>query len=294
MTPRSFPLFASAIAAASVLGFFALNSSPAAPTAPAAKDEIRFNRDIRPILSDSCFLCHGPDKNNRKAKLRLDDREVALSKGAIVPGDIDKSEVVRRLFTKDPDDMMPPPDSGRKITPAQKELLKKWIAAGAKYEPHWAYVTPVRPEIPAPKDKQWVRNPVDAFILQALEAKNIKPSAEADRRTLLRRLSLDLIGLPPTRAEVDAFVNDKSPDAYEKQVDRLLASPHYGERMAVGWLDLARFADTVGYHGDQNQRIFPYRDYVINAFNRNKPFDEFTIEQIAGDLMSNRTPETLV
>jgi hypothetical protein len=294
MTPRSLPLFVSALTAAA-LGLFALSRAPAAmPTAPASKDEIRFNRDIRPILSDSCFTCHGPDKNNRKAKLRLDDREVALSKGAIVPGDIDKSEVVRRLFTKDPDDMMPPPDSGRKITQAQKELLKKWIAAGAKYEPHWAYVTPVRPEIPAPKDKQWVRNPIDAFILQALEAKNIKPSAEADRRTLLRRLSLDLIGLPPTHAEVDAFVNDKSPDAYEKQVDRLLASPHYGERMAVGWLDLARFADTVGYHGDQNQRNFPYRDYVINAFNNNKPFDQFTIEQLAGDLLPNPTTEQRV
>jgi hypothetical protein len=294
MTPRSLPLFVSALTAAA-LGLFALSRAPAAmPTAPASKDEIRFNRDIRPILSDSCFTCHGPDKNNRKAKLRLDDREVALSKGAIVPGDIDKSEVVRRLFTKDPDDMMPPPDSGRKITQAQKELLKKWIAAGAKYEPHWAYVTPVRPEIPAPKDKQWVRNPIDAFILQALEAKNIKPSAEADRRTLLRRLSLDLIGLPPTQAEVDAFVNDKSEGAYEKQVDRLLASPHYGERMAVGWLDLARFADTVGYHGDQNQRNFPYRDYVINAFNNNKPFDQFTIEQLAGDLLPNPTTEQRV
>ncbi|MDB5321745.1 MAG: Protein of unknown function (DUF1553)/Protein of unknown function (DUF1549)/Planctomycete [Phycisphaerales bacterium] len=297
MTPRSLPLFASAIAVAA-LGFFALNRSPAAPAAApapvAAKDEIRFNRDIRPILSDSCFLCHGPDKNNRKAKLRLDDREVALSKGAIVPGDVEKSEAVRRLFTKDPDDMMPPPDSGRKITQAQKELLKKWIAAGAKYEPHWAYVTPVRPEIPATKDKAWVRNPIDAFILQALESKSIKPSTEADRRTLLRRLSLDLIGLPPTPAEVDAFVNDKSPDAYEKQVDRLLASPHYGERMAVGWLDLARFADTVGYHGDQNERNFPYRDYVINAFNTGKPFDQFTIEQLAGDLLPNPTTEQRV
>jgi hypothetical protein len=293
MIRRSLPLFASFLAVGMV-AFLALDLSEAA--APAAKPttEIRFNRDIRPILSDSCFTCHGPDKNNRKAKLRLDDREVALSKGAIVPGDVEKSEVVRRLFTTDPDDQMPPPDSGRKITPAQRELLKKWIAAGAQYQPHWAYVPPVRPEIPATTDKRWVRNPIDAFILQALEAKKIKPSAEADRRTLLRRLSLDLIGLPPTRAEVDAFVNDKSPDAYEKQVDRLLASPHYGERMAVGWLDLARFADTVGYHGDQNQRNFPYRDYVINAFNNNKPFDQFTIEQLAGDLLPNPTTEQRV
>src|SRR3954454_22901359 len=203
MTPRSLPLFAAVLTAAAI-GFFALNQAPAAaPAAPAPKDELRFNRDIRPILSDSCFTCHGPDKNNRKAKLRLDDREVALAKGAIVPGDIDKSEVVRRLFTKDPDDMMPPPDSGRKITPAQKELLKKWIAAGAKYEPHWAYVTPVRSAVPAVRDASWVRNPIDAFILQPLEARNVKPSPEADRRTLLRRLSLDLIGLPPTRSEVE-------------------------------------------------------------------------------------------
>src|SRR5258707_1889707 len=293
MIRRSLPLFAWFLAIGMV-GFLALDRSPAA--APAAKPtaEIRFNRDIRPILSDSCFTCHGPDKGNRKAKLRLDDREVALSKRAIVPGDVEKSEVVRRLFTTDPDDQMPPPDSGRKITQAQRELLKKWIAAGAQYQPHWAYVPPVRPEIPATTDKAWVRNPIDAFILQALEAKKIKPSAEADRRTLLRRLSLDLIGLPPTRAEVDAFVNDKSPDAYEKQVDRLLASPHFGERMAVGGLDLARFADTVGYHGDQNQRNFPYRDYVINAFNNDKPFDQFTIEQLAGDLLPNPTTEQKV
>jgi hypothetical protein len=256
-----------------------------------AGDEIRFNRDVRPILSDNCFLCHGPDKNKRKAKLRLDDREIALAKKAIVPGDIRASELVRRIFTTDPDDQMPPPDSGKKITPAQRQTLKKWIAAGAVYEPHWAYVVPSRPPLPDVKDRAWVRNPIDAFILSALEAKGIKPSPEADRRTLLRRLSLDLIGLPPTPAEVEAFVNDKSPDAYEKQADRLLASLHFGERMAVGWLDLARFADTVGYHGDQNQHVFPYRDYVINAFNTNKPFDQFTIEQLAGDLLPNPTTE---
>jgi len=287
---------ASAVVGVGVVRLSAAPAKGAIAPVPAQRDdgEIRFNRDVRPILSDSCFLCHGPDKNNRKAKLRLDDREVALAKGAIVPGNVEKSEVVKRLFTKDPDDVMPPPDSGRKITAGQRETLKKWIAAGAKYEPHWAYVPPVRPVVPEAKDKGWVRNPIDAFILEALEAKNIKPSAEADRRTLLRRVSLDLIGLPPTAAEVEAFVNDKSPDAYEKQVDRLLASPHYGERMAVAWLDLARFADTVGYHGDQNQRNFPYRDYVINAFNNDKPFDQFTIEQLAGDLLPDPTIEQRV
>jgi hypothetical protein len=298
MTSRSLPLAAALISGLAILGGVGLHRSPAAaptpaPVAPPAQ-EIRFNRDIRPILSNSCFLCHGPDKANRKAKLRLDDREVALDKGAIVPGDVNKSEVVKRLFTTDPDDMMPPPDSGRKITPEQKEMLKRWIAAGAKYEPHWAYVLPTRGPLPEIKEKQWVRNPIDTFILEALEAKEIKPSPEADRRTLLRRLSLDLIGLPPTQAEVDAFLADKSPDAYEKQVDRLLASPHYGERMAVEWLDLARFADTVGYHGDQNERNFPYRDYVINAFNKDKPFDQFTVEQLAGDLLPNPTTEQRV
>jgi hypothetical protein len=277
-------------APALALGLFARQPAPAAPPPPSAKT-IQFNRDIRPILSETCFTCHGPDKNARKGKFRLDDRDSAVKKKAIVPGHPEQSEAVKRLFTTDPDDQMPPPDSGKKITPAQKELLRQWIAAGAEYQPHWAYVTPTRPEIPSVKESNWVRTPVDAFILQQLDARNIKPSPEADRRTLLRRLSLDLIGLPPTAAEVEAFVNDKSPDAYEKQVKRLLASPHYGERMAVPWLDLARFADTVGYHGDQNQRIFPYRDYVINAFNSNKPFDQFTVEQIAGDLLPNATVE---
>ena len=281
-------------AASLVLILFARSSAPAAQPAAPAKSSIQFNRDIRPILSEACFACHGPDKNARKGKFRLDDREAALKKEAFVPGHPEKSELIKRVLSTDPDDQMPPPDSGKKITPAQKELLKKWIAAGAEYQPHWAYVTPTRPGIPAVKNSQWVRTPIDAFILQQLESKNIKPSPEADRRTLLRRLSLDLVGLPPTTAELEAFVADKSPDAYEKQVDRLLASPHYGERMAVAWLDLARFADTVGYHGDQNQRIFPYRDYVINAFNSNKPFDQFTIEQLAGDLLPNATVEQRV
>ena len=259
-----------------------------------AGTEIEFNRDIRPILSDNCFACHGPDKNQRKGKLRLDVREEAIEKKAIVPGQPDESELVKRLFTTVADDVMPPPDSHKQLTSAQKDLLKRWVAEGAKYQAHWAYLPPQRPEPPRVNRERWVRTPIDAFVLQKLESKNIQPSREADRRTLLRRLSLDLIGLPPSADEIKTFLADKSPRAYERQVERLLASPHFGERMASPWLDLARFADTVGYHGDQNQRIFPYRDYVIDSFNRNKPFDQFTLEQLAGDLLPNATLEQRV
>ncbi len=260
----------------------------------APSNAIEFNRDIRPILSENCFACHGHDKNRRKAKLRLDVREVAVERGAIVPGKPEESKLVEHIFAENPDDRMPPPDSRKVLTPAQKLLLKAWIAAGAVYEPHWAYIPPKRPEVPKTKDTAWCRNPIDAFILQGLEAKAVQPSPEADKRTLLRRLSLDLIGLPPTPEEVRAYLSDTSPLAYARQVDRLLDSPHYGERMAVPWLDLVRFADTVGYHGDQNQNDFPYRDYVIAAFNDNKPFDQFTIEQLAGDLLPSPSIEAQV
>jgi hypothetical protein len=252
-----------------------------------ANPDIHFNRDIRPILSENCYACHGPDKNQRKAKLRLDVREVALEREAIIPGKPDESKLIQHVFSRDPEEVMPPPKSQKTLTVAQKELLKQWVAAGAPYESHWAYILPRRAPLPDVTDQRWVRNPIDAFILHALEAKNIRPSPEADKRTLLRRLSLDLIGLPPSPLELNTFLKDKSPKAYERQVDRLLNSPHFGERMAVPWLDVVRFADTVGYHGDQNQNIFPYRDYVIDAFNRNKPFDQFTIEQIAGDLLES-------
>lgn len=261
---------------------------------PIGNAKVEYNRDVRPILSENCFFCHGPDKNQRKAKLRLDVRDEAIAKEAFVPGKAEESELVKRILTADEDDVMPPPDSHKHLTDAQKGILKRWIAQGAEYQPHWAYVTPNRPELPAVKNRKWVRNPIDAFILQNLEAKRIKPSPEADRRTLLRRLSLDLIGLPPTPEEMAGFIADKDPRAYERQVERLLASPHFGERMAVPWLDIVRFSDTVGYHGDQNQRIFPYRDYVITSFNRNKPFDRFTVEQIAGDLLPNPTVEQRV
>ncbi|HTL56904.1 MAG TPA: PSD1 and planctomycete cytochrome C domain-containing protein [Candidatus Limnocylindrales bacterium] len=255
---------------------------------------IEFNRDIRPIITENCFACHGPDKNQRKAKLRLDLREVALERGAIVPGKPAESKLVDHIFSSDPDDIMPPPKTQKTLTAAQKEMLREWIVQGAEYESHWAYMPLKRPAIPSTQDNRWVRNPIDAFILHTLESKDIHPSREADKATLLRRLSLDLIGLPPTPAELQNFLQDKSPAAYEHQVERLLASPHFGERMAVPWLDVVRFADTVGYHGDQNINIFPYRDYVIDSFNRNKPFDQFTIEQLAGDLLPNPTDEQRV
>jgi hypothetical protein len=256
-----------------------------------ASQTLRFNRDIRPILSENCLLCHGPDKNRRKAKLRLDVRDVAVDLKAIVPGKPDESLLVQHIFATKPDDLMPPPETHKSLTAAEKETLKEWIAQGAPYEAHWAYIKPVRAAIPAVKDASFVREPIDAFVLSALEARHIAPSPQADKRTLLRRLSLDLTGLPPSPEEVAAFLQDDSPQAYERQVDRLLASPHYGERMAVPWLDAVRFADTVGYHGDQIQRDFPYRDYVIDSFNANKPFDQFTVEQIAGDLLPHATTE---
>lgn len=263
-------------------------------TVSAADEKIEFNRDVRPILSDKCFYCHGPDKNHRKGKLRLDQREDAVNKKAIVPGNAQESELIKRIYSTDNDELMPPPEAHKDLTRAQKETLKKWITQGAEYQAHWSYIIPQRPAIPAVTETKWGHTPVDYFILSRLEKAKLQPSSEADKRTLLRRLSLDLTGLPPTPAEVEAFLKDKSPQAYEKQVERLLRSPHYGERMAVPWLDAVRFTDTVGYHGDQNQNIFPYRDYVINSFNNNKPFDQFTIEQLAGDLLPNPTQEQII
>ncbi|MEY4402965.1 MAG: hypothetical protein RIR91_1000, partial [Verrucomicrobiota bacterium] len=264
MSPRLRPLCLLALAGLTTLG-------AAEPTA----DTVRFNRDIRPIMSDTCFHCHGFDAKSRKGDLRLDLRESALKAGksgavAIVPGKPDESEVIKRLYSKDEDDVMPAKESHKTLTDAQKELFRRWIQQGANYETHWAY-TPLNP-VAVPALPPGGRNPIDAFIGEKLAAKKIAASPEAPKEKLLRRLSLDLTGLPPTPEELAAFLADASPNAYEKQVDRLLASPHYGERMAVWWLDIARFADTVGFHGDQNQRIFPYRDYVINAFNANKPF----------------------
>jgi len=283
----------------------------AAPTARAAAPaKVDFNRDIRPILSDTCFKCHGPDAKQVKGGLRLDLRDVATKEGksgkiAIVPKQASKSELIRRLTTKDQDDLMPPPETGKKLTSAQIELFKKWIEQGAEYQTHWAYQPVAKPKAPEVKAKERVRNPIDNFVLAKLEAQKLKPQTEADPVTLIRRLSFDLTGLPPKPEEVEAFVKECASgsgnsafriphSALEKVVDRLLASQHYGERMAMYWLDLVRYADTRGYHGDQHQSITPYRDYVINAFNTNKRFDSFTAEQLAGDLMPGASQEQRV
>ena len=250
--------------------------------------KVEFNRDVRPILSDACFACHGPDKSHRKAKLRLDLREDAIAAKAFVPGKSAQSELITRLRTSDPDEVMPPPDSHKTLSKRQQDILAKWIDQGAEYQLHWAYEKPRKAEVPAGK------NAVDALVQRQLTELGVKASAEADRRTLIRRLYTDLLGLPPTPEQVAAFVADQTPDAYAKLVDRLLADPHYGERMAIGWLDVVRFADTIGYHSDNPRNIWPYRDWVIASFNANKRFDRFTIEQVAGDLMPDASQETRV
>ncbi|SKB02378.1 Planctomycete cytochrome C [Prosthecobacter debontii] len=271
--------------------FLALLAPPVFAT---AAGPLRYNRDIRPILSDNCFACHGPDKNHREADLRLDVREAAIEMKAITPGKPEKSSLMDRILTHDEDDLMPPPESKKTLTAEQKEILAEWIRQGAPYEPHWAYTPLVKPTLPAgTSDKP----AIDAFIQAALSAKGIAPSPQADAHTLIRRLSLDLVGLPPSPAEVSAFEQDFTRDpqkAVETWTTRLMESPHFGERWAAWWLDVARFSDTVGFHGDQNQRVFPYRDYVIAAFNTNKRFDQFTLEQLAGDLLPNPTTEQLI
>ena len=261
--------------------------------APAAKADdaaakVDFARDIRPVLSNTCFKCHGPAV--QKSKLRLDRRDDAVKAGAIVPGKPEESILIDRVCEpSDEDGRMPPPDAGERLTEEQIAKLRTWIAQGAEYTPHWAF-TPVRkPEIP--KTKKQISNPIDAFIIRKLSDNRLSPSPEADRATLIRRITLDLTGLLPSPKEVADFVNDKSPNAYEKVVDRLLASPHYGERQARHWLDLARYADSNGYTIDGARQIWAYRDWVINALNADMPFDQFTIEQLAGDLLPNSTPE---
>ena len=266
-----------------------------APAVSAQERKVDFDRQIRPILSDNCFACHGPDAEQRKAKLRLDSFEGATAKlrrsgQAVVPGNPEVSRLVERIASDDPSEVMPPPRTQKHVTPAQLALLRQWIREGASYAEHWAFVAPKRPAVPTVKNAAWARNGIDRFILARLEKEGLTPSPEADRVTLIRRLSLDLLGLPPTPAEVDAFVADKSSDAYEKLVDRLFASPHYGERVALDWLDAARFADTHGYHIDAGRDMTRWRDYVIDAFNANLPFDRFTVEQLSGDLLPNATP----
>ncbi len=258
----------------------------------ASNKPVDFNRDIRPILSDNCFTCHGPDDKTRMAGLRLDLKTGACaSQGVIGPGNASKSRLYQRIAAKEPTRRMPPAESGHKLSESQIETIRLWIDEGAKWEEHWAYIAPRRPALPKVKTRGWIRNPIDQFILARLEKEKLAPSPEADKVTLLRRLHFDLTGLPPTLTEVDAFLADRSPDAYEKVVERLLASPHYGERLAMSWLDLARYADTHGYHIDSHRDMWAWRDWVIRAFNENKPYDQFTIEQLAGDLLPNATTE---
>ena len=255
---------------------------------------MQFNRDIRPILSDNCFACHGPDKNKRIAGFRLDLRDEALGRGVIVPGKPDRSRLMTRVLATD-GTVMPPPAFHKQLTAHQQALLKRWISEGAVYEAHWSYVPPRRPALPKLTDPRYpVRNPIDALVRGRLLARKIVPSPEADRRTLIRRLYFDLLGLPPTPQEVAAFEADRAPDAYERLVDRAMQNPHYGERMAQGWLDVVRYADTIGYHSDTPRNVWPYRDWVIKSFNENKPFDRFTVEQVAGDLLPDATDETRV
>jgi hypothetical protein len=250
---------------------------------------VRFSRDVLPILAENCFNCHGPDEKARKAKLRLDTREGALA--VLKPHNGAESELIRRIGATADDERMPPRKTNRTLTAAQKETLRRWIDEGAAWGKHWAYEPPVRPPSPAVRDRIWARNPIDVFVLARLEKEGLTPSPEATRETLIRRVSLDLTGLPPTPREVDDFVADRSADAYEKLVDRLLASPRYGERMAMEWLDDARYADTNGYQNDFARTMWPWRDWAIAAFNRNQPFDHFVIEQLAGDLLPGATQE---
>jgi hypothetical protein len=260
------------------------------------EQKIIFNRDIRPILSDRCFSCHGPDPNKRQAGLRLDRPDSAQAPlphhpklRAFIPGDPDHSEALRRILSTDAATIMPPPSLHRPLSDAEKQLIHQWLIEGGPYQEHWAFTRPVRPPIPVVQNTAWPKSDIDRFVLANLESNGLTPSKPADRATLIRRVSLDLTGLPPTPAEVDAFVADTSPNAYEKVVDRLLASPHYGEQMAVQWLDYARYADSHGYQSDPERHMWRWRDWVINAYNSNMPFDQFTIKQLAGDLLPNAT-----
>ena len=254
---------------------------------------MQFSAQIRPILSDNCFACHGPDEKQRKGGLRLDTRDGMFAKGEseaiIIPGDSGRSELFRRLTTYDASERMPPAETGKQLTDAQIDLIRRWIDRGAEWGEHWSFVPPVRPAVPDVDGLTRADNPIDRFVSAKLDANDLTPSPPADRVTLIRRLHFDLIGLPPSVDVVDRFVGDANPHAYEQLVDELLASPHFGERMAIHWLDLVRYADTVGYHGDQPRSVGLYRDYVINAFNANMPFDRFTVEQLAGDLLPEAT-----
>jgi len=282
------------IITAAAAGFLLFSGEPVL----AERHAVDFSRDIRPILTDICFACHGPDENSREGVLRLDlkaevfsDREGLV---AIVPGEPDKSDLYRRLSTTDEDERMPPVDYAHQLTQEQIELFRRWIEEGAEWQEHWAFIAPVRPSLPQVSEPSWSQNAVDRFVLGRLDSEGLSPSPEADKTTLIRRVTLDLTGLPPTLAEIDAFCADKAPTAYEKLVDRLLGSPHYAEHMTRFWLDAARYGDTHGLHLDNERSLWPYRDWVLRAFNSNMPFDQFTIEQLAGDLLPEPTRDQLV
>ena len=272
--------------------------APVAFAQSATADRIDFNRDIRPILSTECLKCHGPDANKRQAELRLDRRDAAFAERdghpVLVSGDPSGSELFQRIISTDPEQRMPPADSGHALTTRQIELVRRWIEQGAQWKEHWSFVPPQRPAMPQLPETAWPRNAVDQFILATLERAGFQPSPQADKRTLIRRLSLDLTGLPPTLEEIDAFLSDESQGACEAVVDRLLASTAYGERMAFNWLDGARYADTHGYHEDYHRDMWPWRDWVIKSFNANMPYDQFTIEQLAGDLLPDATNSQIV
>ena len=280
-----------------ILSFTLLVASSSVAQLTLAAEKLSFNREIRPILADRCFACHGPDVKGATglgSDLRLHLRELATKpnaagKTAIVPGNVDGSEMVRRIFSDDENERMPPTKSNKRLTADEKSVLKRWIAEGAEYQAHWAFVAPERGTVPVVQNSAACRNEIDRFVVSRLERSQLTPSAEADRTTLIRRLSFDLIGLPPSPAEVAEFLADRDENAYEKLVDRLLQSPHYGERMAMPWLDAARYADSNGYQTDAQRFMWPWRDWVINAFNSNMPFDQFTVEQLAGDLLPNAT-----
>ncbi len=288
--PLPTPLLCLALLVLHSAGATAQSQTAQSQTADSAT-KLDYNRDIRPILSNHCFACHGPDGSNRQADLRLDQRQPAIDLQAITPGSLSKSKLISRIHSNDASEIMPPPETKKPLTTDQIQLLENWIEQGAEYQTHWAYTPPTRLPTPAPSAAS---AQLDYWVNTELANRGIEPSPQADRRTLIRRLYADLIGLPPTPERVEAFVLDSRPDAYRILVEELLNNPHYGERMAIGWLDLVRFADTIGYHSDNPRNIWPYRDYVIAAFNSNKPFDRFTIEQLAGDLLPDATQETKI
>lgn len=262
-------------------------------------ETVDFNFHVKPILSDKCFACHGPDENKLQGGLRLDLPEQAYTilesgRRAIAPGKVQKSALYHRILSDDPEIQMPPPEFKLPLSEYEKAVLVRWIDQGAEYKPHWSFTPPTPPELPPVNQEAWVHNPIDQFVLARLEKEGLSPAEPADKTTLIRRLTFDLTGLPPSLEEIDAFLADDSETAYEKLVDRLLASPHYGERMAMEWLDVARYADSHGFHADGYRRMWPWRDWVIDAFNQNLPYDEFVTWQLAGDLLPDATREQVL